>query len=415
MRNDKPIIESPLDTDIYKHTMGQFVFLRYPDVPVRYAFKNRTKSVKLGKLIDLGQLREELDHFRDDISYNNSELHYLRGTNEYQERMFVEPYLEFLKKLKLPDYDLEIVDDEIRLEFPGKWSEAIYWEVPALSIVNELYTRSVMAPFSRFGKELVYAEGRRCLAEKIKILRKRPNSITFVDFGTRRRFSRDWQRYVIGVLIEELPNQFRGTSNVKFAMDAGLVPMGTSAHELNMVMTAVMHGSDEEIRLSQQKVLQDWWDQYGWGLSIILPDTYGSKFTFNTVTAEQARCWKGFRHDSGPPQRFAKWAIEFYKKHNINPKEKLLIFSDGLCVETMIGAADYVNNRIRFTFGWGTNLMNDLGIDPVSIVVKPVEANGIGLAKLSDNPGKAIGRPEDIEEVKRIFEYDGGVYEKCIY
>lgn len=414
MERDRPIIESPLDTDIYKHTMGQFVFLRYPDVAVRYAFQNRTKDVKLGKLIDIGRLREELNHLKT-LTYSNSDLHYLRGTNEYQERMFTEPYLGFLKGLKLPDYDLEAKDNDIKLEFAGKWSESIYWEVPALSIVNELYTQAIMAPLSRFEKELVYAEGRRRLAEKIRMLRKRPNRITFVDFGTRRRFSRDWQRYVIGVLMEELPNQFRGTSNVKFAMDMGLVPMGTSAHELNMVMTAVMHGSDGEIRLSQNKILNDWWDQYAWGLSIILPDTYGSKFTFDTLTAEQARDWKGFRHDSGPPQRFAKWVLEFYKKHNIDAKEKLLIFSDGLRVETMSGLADYIDNRIRYTFGWGTNLMNDLGINPVSIVIKPIEANGVGLVKLSDNPAKAIGRTEDVEETKRIFGYDGGVYEKCIY
>ncbi len=413
MKNDKPIIESPLDTDIYKHTMGQFVFLRYPDVTVRYAFKNRTKDIKLGRLVDIGRLREELDNVRS-LTYGNSDLHYLRGTNEYQERMFTEPYLDFLKGLKLPDYDLKIADGDIKLEFAGKWSEAIYWEVPALSIANELYTRAIVAPLSRFEKELVYAEGKQRLMGKIKMLRKR-RDITFVDFGTRRRFSKDWQQYVVRVLMEELREQFRGTSNVKIADDQNIVPMGTSAHEINMVMTAVTDGSDGEIHLSQQKVLQDWWDQYGWGLSIALPDTYGSKFAFNTMTAEQARCWKGFRHDSGPPQRFAKWALEFYKKYNINAKEKLLIFSDGLRVETMIGVADYINNRIRYTFGWGTDLMNDLGIKPVSIVVKPIEANGIGLVKLSDNPAKAIGRPEDIEEAKRIFGYDGGVYEECVY
>lgn len=414
MKDDnKWIIESPLDTDIYKHTMGQFVFLHYPDVQVRYAFKNRTKSEQLGRLIDERKLRKELDHVKT-LSYNNSDLHYLRGMNEYQERMFSEPYLEFLKGLKLPDYDLEIADGDIKLEFSGKWSEAIYWEVPALSIVNELYTSAIMAPLSSFEKELVYAEGKQRLAEKIKRLRKR-RDINFVDFGTRRRFSGDWQRYVIDVLMNELPNQFRGTSNVKLAMDTGLVPMGTSAHELNMVMTAVMHGSDEEIRQSQKVFRDEWWNQYGWGLSINLPDTYGSRFTFNTMTAKEAHDWKGFRHDSGPPQRFARWALEFYEKHGIDAKEKILIFSDGLCVETMIGAADYIHNRIRYTFGWGTNLMNDLGVKPVSIVVKPIEANGIGLVKLSDNPAKAIGKPNDIEKAKRIFEYDGGVYEKCIY
>lgn len=414
MKRDRPIIESPLDTDIYIHTMGQFVFLRYPDVPVRYAFKNRTKKVKLGKLIDLGQLREELDHFKNKVSYNNSDLHYLRGTNEYQERMFVESYLEFFKDLRIPDYELEEVDGDIRLEFAGPWSRAIYWEVPALSIINELYTRAVMAPLSRFEKELIYAEGKRRLMEKIRMLHKR-RDITFVDFGTRRRFSKDWQRYVIEVMIEELPDQFRGTSNVKFAMDMGLVPMGTSSHQLSMVMTAIMHGSDDEIRQSQQKVLEDWWDQYGWGLSIVLPDTYGSKFTFSTMTAKQAHTWKGFRQDSGPPQRFVKWALEFYKKHGVDAREKILIPSDGLRVETMIGVTDYIHNRIRCSFGWGTNAMNDLGIDPISIVVKPVEANGIGLVKLSDNPAKAIGKPEDIEEAKRIFGYDGGVYEECVY
>jgi nicotinate phosphoribosyltransferase len=414
MKKDKPIIDSPLDTDIYKHTMGQFVFLRYPDVLVRYAFKNRTKDVKLGKLIDLDQLREELDHFKNKVSYNNTELHYLRGTNEYQERMFVEPYLEFLKSLKVPDYDLETVDGDIKLEFAGKWSEAIYWEVPALSIIYELYTRAVMTPLSRFEKELVYAEGRRRLAEKIRILRKR-RDITFVDFGTRRRFNKDWQQYVIEVLKEELPDQFRGTSNVKFAMDMGLVPMGTSAHELNMVITAVMHESDEEIRRSQEMIRREWWDQYGWGLSINLPDTYGSKFTFDTMTAEEAHAWKGFRHDSGPPQRFAKWVLGFYERRGVDAKEKIIIFSDGLRVETMIGAADYIHNQIRYTYGWGTDEANDLGIKPVSIVVKPIEANGIGLVKLSDNPAKAIGKPEDIEEAKRIFGYDGGVYEECVY
>jgi len=414
MKPDKPIIECALDTDIYLHTMGQFVYLRYPDVPVRYVFKNRTKSVDLGRLIDMGRLREELDHVKTQVHYNNSELHYLRGTNEYQERMFTESYLEFLKNLRLPEYRLEETDGDILLEFSGKWSEAIYWEVPALSIINELYTRAVMAPLTRFEKELLFAEGRQRLAEKIRKLRKK-RSITFVDFGTRRRFSLDWQKYVVGVLIEELPGQFKGTSNVKLAMDTGIVPMGTSAHQLNMVMTAIMHGSDEDVRRSQQKLLEEWWEQYGWGLSIVLPDTYGSKFTFNSMTDEQARDWKGFRQDSGPPQRFVDWVLDFYQKRGVNAEEKLVIHSDGLCVGVMIGAADYINGRIRYTFGWGTNLMNDLGVKPVSIVVKPVEANGIGISKLSDNPAKAIGRHEDIEEAKRIFGYDGGVYEKCVY
>ncbi len=134
----EPIIQSLLDVDFYKFTMGQLVFLKYPNVPVRYAFKNRTKQVRLAKAISEDELRVELDHVRT-LQFNNSELHYLRGTNEYGERMFVEPYLEFLKTLRLPECHLEFKDDNIILEFAGKWSEVIYWETIALAIINELY------------------------------------------------------------------------------------------------------------------------------------------------------------------------------------------------------------------------------------------------------------------------------------
>lgn len=405
------IIRSLLDTDFYKFTMGQLVFLRYPDVPVKYAFKNRTKRVLLAEFIDEAELRAELDHVRT-LRFNNSELHYLRGTNEYEERMFVEPYLEFLKDLQLPEYHLEQQGGSYRLEFAGKWSEQIYWETFALAIINELYYRSQMKEKSKFEKEVVYARGNLRLAEKIKRLRKYPD-ITFCDFGTRRRFSREWQKHIIEVLAQEMPKQFIGTSNVKFAMDYGLIPIGTSAHELDMVMSGVMYSSDEEIRASHNQVLHDWWDQYGWGLSIALTDTYGSDFFFRDMTSEQARNWKGLRQDSGDPIEFAKKAIKFYQSQGIDSREKLLIFSDGLDVDSIIKIANFVRGKTKFTFGWGTNLTNDLGFDPISIVVKIVESSGHGVVKLSDNLAKAIGKPEDIENFKHIFGYTGTTYKEC--
>ena len=396
-----PIIESLLDLDFYKFTMGQMVFLKYRDVPVVYSLVNRTREVRLAEFIDASQLRDELDHVRS-LRLNNSELHYLRGTNEYGERMFRESYLEFLRGLELPPYQLEEVDGSFRLQFAGTWSTAIYWETVALSIVNELYNRSLMKPLSSFERDLVFARGKMRLAEKIRVLRGRPE-ISFIDFGTRRRFSREWQHYVDRTLAEELPAQFLGTSSTESALLHGLVPMGTSAHELTMVMSGIMHDSDDLIRESHNRVLQDWWDLYGWGLSVAVTDTYGSEFFFRDMEEDQARAWKGLRHDSGDPFEFGEKAIRFYEGHGIDPRDKLLIFSDGLELPIILALSRRFHGRIKLSYGWGTNLTNDLGFEPISIVVKAVEANGHRTVKLSDNLAKATGSREDIERFKRIF------------
>lgn len=139
-------------------------------------------------------------------------------------------------------------------------------------------------------------------------MKARPE-ITFCDFGTRRRFSRDWQDYVVRVLAKEFPGKFLGTSNTYLAMKYGLLPMGTSAYEMYMGLSGIMHGSGEEIRASHSKVLQDWWDEYGWGLSVALTDNYGTNFFFQDMTQEQARNWKGLRQDSGDPFEFGEKAI----------------------------------------------------------------------------------------------------------
>lgn len=411
-----PVIHSLLDTDFYKFTMGQLVFHRYRDVPVTYSFMNRTKDVPLAELIDEGEFRKELDYVRK-LKFSNSDLHYLRGTNEYSERMFKEDYLEFLKTLELPEYRLLRVGDTYQLEFYGSWSTAIYWETFALSIVNELYNRSFLDKMTRFERDTIRAEGIRRVGEKISLLEMFPDSgITFSDFGTRRRFSREWQDYVVQTLAEELPaKQFLGTSNVHLAMKHGLVPMGTSAHEMYMVLSGLMHGSDEEILASHNQVLKDWWSEYGHGLSIALTDTYGTDFFFRDMTAEQARAWKGLRQDSGDPMKFGEKALAFYAKHGIDAKEKLLVFSDGLEIDTILKIARRFEGGIKTTFGWGTNLTNDLGIQPISLVVKATEACGHGTVKLSDNLAKAMGRHEDIERFKRIFGYTETLEEKCRY
>jgi nicotinate phosphoribosyltransferase len=408
-----PIIQSLLDTDFYKFTMGHWVFKRYPNVPVRYAFKNRTARVRLAEYIDEAALRRELDHVRT-LRVNPSELHYLRGTNEYGDGIFSEDYLQFLKELRLPPYELGCVDGTYTLEFSGVWAEAIYWETLALSIINELYYRACMERLSAFESDAVFATGTLQLAEKIKTLRSRPD-ITFSDFGTRRRFSRSWQEYVVRVLAQEMPGQMLGTSNTAMAMQYGLLPIGTLAHEMYMVLGGGIAQSDDTIRASHNRVLQEWWQEYGWGLSIALTDTYGTDFFFRDMTAEQARAWKGLRQDSGDPMAFGEKAIAFYERHGIDPRDKLIVFSDGLDLGTIVKLADHFAGRIRVSFGWGTNLTNDVGFQALSLVIKVIEANGHRTVKLSDNLAKATGEASDIERFKRIFAYTITLCEECKY
>lgn len=414
-RRDERIIQSLMDIDFYKFTMGQFVFHRYPDVKVKYSLKVRTAGVAMARRIKEDDLRRELDHAMT-LGFNNSELHYLRGTNEYSERMFKEGYLEFLRKFRLPSYRLIWGDDEFTLEFPGKWVEKIYWETIALAVVNELYYRSQTDSLSDFERDVVYATGRIRLAEKIKLLKENP-TVTFSDFGTRRRFSKEWHDNVVRALAEELPKkQFIGTSNVSLAMKYGLMPIGTSAHELFMIMAGVMAESDEGILASVPKVLDDWWDEFGWGLSIVLPDTFGTDSFLPIFGGERAHAWKGSRQDSGDPYDYGdNKIIPFYESVGVDTRGKLIVFSDGLTIEEMIKLERHFANRIKTTFGWGTNLTNDLGFKAISIVVKPVEAYGGGLVKLSDNIAKAIGRPEDIERYKKIFGYNTAFNKTCVY
>ena len=191
--------------------------------------------------------------------------------------------------------------------------------------------------------------------------------------------------------------------------------MGTSAHEMFMVLAGAMDTDDEAVRASYQEVMRRWYEHYGFELSVALTDTFGSNYHFRVMTKRQAEVWKGLRQDSDDPVAYGEKAIRFYQSHEIDPCEKLIIFSDGLEIEPIVKLYRHFRGRIKTSFGWGTNLTNDLSLKALSLVIKPVMANGRGLVKLSDNPAKAIGTPEDIERYKRIFGYQEGEYKECKY
>lgn len=395
-----PIVESLLDIDYYKFTMGQVAYLRFREVPVVYAFINRTKDVPLSELIDEAELRAELEYIRS-LRFTTQELDFLRESAHIPRGLFSDEFLSFLATLCLPSVLLQRQASTFRIEIGAAWPEAIYWETLVLCVVTELYGRGVLSQRG-ISREEAWQEGERRLAQKIDRLKGDPR-VRFTDFGTRRRFSRDWHRHVVETLAGELPGQFLGTSNVVLAKELGLQPIGTFAHEMDMIFSGIYHGSDEEVRASHNKVLQVWWEQYGEPLSIALTDTYGSDFFFEDSTPEQARQWRGLRHDSGDPIAFGEQAIAFYERLGIDPRTKTLVFSDGLDMETMLAIVDRFDGRVQVLFGWGTNLTNDVGFDPPSLIVKPVRACGHGVAKLSDNFDKATGSSPDIERLMRIF------------
>jgi nicotinate phosphoribosyltransferase len=288
-----------------------------------------------------------------------------------------------------------------QIEVSGPWPETTLWETIILCIVTELYGRSLLRRHE-VTAEQAQTEGTRRLAAKIELLKSDPR-VRFSDFGTRRRFSRDWQRHVMATLSREQPDQLLGTSNVMFAKEMGLRPIGTFAHEMEMIYSGIFHDDDAQIRASHGEMLEAWWALYGEELSIALTDTYGTDFFFRDFGLPRARTWRGLRHDSGDPFAFGEKAIGYYESLGIDPQTKLIVFSDGLEAERMLRLVERFHGRIQVVFGWGTNLTNDVGFQPLSLVVKAIRACGHATVKLCDNLDKAIGTIDDIERFRRIF------------
>ena len=430
---DGPILGSLLDVDFYKFTMGAYIHQYHPDTHVKLGFTNRNKKIYIPEIVDIKDIEQEFDRVRK-MRFSRSELHYLNGTYEYDQRMFSKEYIDFLAGFELPPYvvSTEMVEGRERLfmSFYGLWKNVTYWETIALSIINGLYFRNLLLDMTRLERDVLFAEGVKRLAEKVKILKLHPN-LKFCDFGTRRRFSGPWQRYINEIFSQELPEQFIGTSNTEIAMKLGLLPMGTNAHELPMVTAAlaVKNASNDfseiafkndpiayqrnNINMHLAKMLSRWYEMYGEGLSIALPDTFGSNSFFDLFfdilhqdNVSFASLWKGTRQDSGDPEVYGREIIKRYKKAGIDPRQKLLIFSDGLNIKKSVALHQKFHGQICDTYGIGTNLTNDFGLKPLQVVIKAIEAEGVSTVKISDDPSKIMGSPSEIMRYKQLFDLD---------
>ncbi|WP_412552711.1 nicotinate phosphoribosyltransferase [Shimia sp. MIT1388] len=402
-----PIVRSLIDNDFYKLLMCQSIFRNRPDAHVTFSLINRSSSIRLADLIDEGELREQLDHIQS-LSLSRGESTFLRGNTFYGKRQMFRPdFMEWFENMRLPDYHLEKRDGQYELTFEGKWHEVMLWEIPALAVLMELRGRAVLHDMRKFELQVLYARAMTKLWEKIDHLRTLPD-LRIADFGTRRRHSYLWQDWCVQAMVEGLGDKFVGTSNCLIAMKRDLEAIGTNAHELPMVFSALAD-TDEELRQAPYKVLADWHEEHEGNLRIILPDTYGTE-GFLQRAPDWLAGWTGIRIDSGDPAKGAETAIRWWKERGEDPTKKLVIFSDGLDTDKIAELHTQFAGRVRVSFGWGTLLTNDFrgltpddGLAPFSMVCKAIKANGKPTVKLSDNPNKAMGPASEIERYKRVF------------
>ncbi|MDF1856625.1 nicotinate phosphoribosyltransferase [Pseudooceanicola sp.] len=402
-----PIVRSLIDTDFYKLLMCQSVFRNKPDTNVTFSLINRTKTIPLADLIDEGELREQLDHVRS-LRLTRGESTWLRGNTFYGKRqMFRSDFMEWFETLSLPPYHLERVGDQYELTFEGSWPEVMMWEIPALAILMELRGRAVLGTLGRFELQVLYARGMTKIWEKIERL-KSLDTLRIADFGTRRRHSFLWQDWCVQAMLEGLGPKFTGTSNCLIAMRRDLEAVGTNAHELPMVYSALAK-DDAALARAPYDVLADWQVEHDGNLRIILPDTYGTE-GFLEKAPDWLAGWTGIRIDSGDPAAGAEIAINWWKSRGEDPTGKLVIFSDGLDVDKIEELHRQFSGRVRVSFGWGTLLTNDFrglvpgdALAPFSLVCKAIAADGRATVKLSDNPEKAMGPADQIARYKRVF------------
>ena len=404
-----PIVRSLIDTDFYKLLMCQSIYRNKPNTNVTFSLINRSSNILLAELVDEGELREQLDHIRS-LSLTRGESTWLRGNTFYGRRqMFRSDFMEWFEALKLPAYHLEKVNGQYELTFEGNWPEVMLWEVPALSVLMELRSRAVLDTMDRFELQILYARAMTKLWEKIEKLKGLKN-LKIADFGTRRRHSYLWQDWAVQAMQEGLGEFFIGTSNCSIAMKRDIEAIGTNAHELPMVYSALAD-SDEDLAMAPYQVLADWHEEHDGNLRIILPDTYGTD-GFLKNAPDWLASWTGMRIDSGDPKDGAQKAIKWWRSIGENPKEKLLIFSDGLDVNQILQLHKEFSKEVNVSFGWGTNLTNDFRnlvdrgrLDAFSLVCKAASVNGRATVKLSDNPNKATGPVSEIERYRRVFQF----------
>jgi nicotinate phosphoribosyltransferase len=417
-----PIIHSLLDTDLYKLTMLSPMLHRFPSNQAVYNFVCRnTPQYRLASL--KADVEAQLDHLCT-LTYTEDELEYL-ATKSYFKSDFIDflRIFHFQRRYITVDTD----GDTLKVSARGPQIHVMGFEIFVLSIVNELY-------FRRFATPDRMEEARRRLAEKISMLRdfrsqspvaqvSSPNVLQFAngtsapivggrahvvrhpfeffDFGTRRRFSREWHEEMVATLAREVPQYFKGTSNLYLAKKYGLAAIGTMAHEYLQTFQAV----GVQLKNFQKEALETWVQEYRGDLGVALTDVVGMDAFISDFDLYFAKLFDGLRHDSGDPVVWGEKALAHYQRLRVDAHTKRLVFSDGLNIPKALQLYEYFADRVQCGFGIGTDLSNDTGVPALNIVMKLTECNGQPVAKLSDTPGKTLCTDETfLAYLRQVFK-----------
>jgi nicotinate phosphoribosyltransferase len=388
------VITSLLDTDLYKFTMWQAMLHRHPQALAEYEFVCRNEpAYPLAQL--LADVNDALDALCT-LRFTEDELAYLSGLR------YIKP--DFVDFLRLFQFQRRFIrawaeGDRLRIHATGPLVHTTLFEIPVLASVNELY-------FRRFDAQAALAEGRKRLQAKIATLKPiaarggRAFPLDISDFGTRRRFSAAWHREVIATMRAGLPEIFKGTSNVLLAKEMGITPIGTMAHEY----LQAFQGLGVRLRDFQRAALESWVQEYRGDLGIALTDVVGMDAFLADFDLYFAKLFDGLRHDSGDPIAWGEKAIAHYRKLRIEPATKRFVFSDALDVPKALAIYEAFGDRVPTAFGIGTNLTNDMGPEPLNIVMKLVASNGQPVAKISDAPGKTLATNETfLAYLRQVF------------
>lgn len=383
------MIQSILDTDLYKFTMQSAVLDHFPGTQVEYKFNDRRSRMYNDNFLKVfGQCLERMA----DLKAEDEEMTWLKKTTP-----FLSPhYLSYLHEYRFDpnevNYNLDS-NGTLQLMIKGAWERAILWEVPLLALVSEVYFKTVDTAWSEGFDPTIDQKAKA--SHKGHVLSAQ--ECTWAEFGTRRRRNFETQDLVVSSMAG-LPGFF-GTSNVHLARKYNCRPIGTMAHEWIMGVSAM-----DGLRRANRCALRRWAQTFKGRLGIALPDTFGTSAFYEDFDAELARLYDGVRHDSGDPMVFGDRLIEHYKSLGINPLHRFAVFTDSLTVDRAIEIQNYFAGRIGVSFGIGTHFTNDFeGSSPLNIVIKLSMCNGVPVVKISDEPGKSVGDKDALRVANWTF------------
>lgn len=380
------IIRSILDTDTYKLTMAQAIAHHYPHVQVGYDFINRAKTPFPAGFDQ--RLREAVNDMQE-LSLTGVEEGFLRERCYYLKPNFVDMFRGY--RYNPAQVKIRQVGGELFVTVVGPWYLTVFWEVPLLAIISELYYEMMGQP------PVEIAPGSDALDWKgvlnYKLRRMSDAGCVVSDFGTRRRHSLMVHDHVVKTMKDS--KCCTGTSNVHLAHKYDMTPIGTMAHEWIMAH-ACMFG----YRRATSEALKAWVKVYHGELGVALPDTFGTEVFLRDFNTLYAKLFDGARHDSGDWKWFTDLMIAHWKSLRIDPATKSIVYSDGLNDDLSIEIQEYAAGKVLPRYGIGTFMTNDVGRTPLNIVIKMTSCDGRPTVKLSDSPGKELGVPEAVSYCK---------------